>query len=342
MRRTFAVLAVGFALLLSGCGAGGPDAKYQIAVVPKSVSFEFWTRVEAGAKAAATEMDSTAVRWKGTSDESDVAGQVRILESFINQGVDAIVVAATDSKGIVPTLREAEKQGIPVITIDSGTEPQISRSLISTNNARAAGKAADLIAEATGGEGQVALIPYVAGASTSNAREKGFKRHLQQYEGLKLVTTRYSNSSYSRAMTVTEDILTSYPNLDAIFAANEPSAVGTAQALKSRGKAGEVTLVGFDASPREIEGMRSGTIHGLIVQNPYRMGYHGVKQAMRAIKGKPVEKRIDSGSIVVTNENLDQFLARRKQRKSGKSPAPADTGRARSDTSRGRSAAAGE
>ena len=314
MRRTVVALAVSLALLLSACGADGPEAEYQIAVVPKSVSFDFWTRVRAGAQTAATELDSTAVIWKGTSDESDVAGQVRILESFINQGVDAIVVAATDSKGLVPTLQEAEKEGIPVITIDSNTKPQISESFIATNNTKAAGKAADLIAETIGGKGTVALIPYVAGASTSNAREKGFKQRLQQHERLELVTTRYSNSSYSRAMTVTEDILTSYPDLDAVFAANEPSVLGAAQALKSRGKAGEVTLVGFDASPSEIEGVRNGAIQGLIVQDPYQMGYQGVVQAMRVIKGKPVEEHIDSGSQVVTEENLQAFLEERKNR----------------------------
>lgn len=339
MRKMTMTLAAGLALLLSACGGGGPEAKYEIAVVPKSVSLDFWNSVRAGAKAAATELDSTAVSWKGTSDESDVAGQVRILESFINQGVDAIVVAATDSKGLVPTLRKAQQAGIPVITIDSNTDPQISESFIATDNPRAAGKAADLIAEATGGQGKVALIPYVAGASTSNARERGFKERLRQHSGLQLVTTRYSNSDYNRAMTVTEDILTSHPDLDAIFAANEPSALGAAQALKSRGKAGEVTLVGFDASPREVESVRDGTIHGLIVQDPYQMGYRGVMQAMKAIKGESVEKQIDSGSTVVTRENLDAFLAQREKRKSGasadtSSTAPADTsaGRTRLDT----------
>ena len=338
LRNALLALAAGLlfalsAVVLPGCGTSAPEAKYQIAVVPKSVSLDFWNSVQAGARAAAAELDSTAITWKGTSDESDVAGQIRIIESFVNQGVDAIVVAATDSKGLVPTLREAQKQGIPVVTIDSGTAPQISESFIATDNMKAAGKAADLIAEATGGQGTVALIPYVAGASTSNAREQGFKERLKEHPGLELVTTRYSKSSYNRAMTVTEDILTSHPDLDAVFAANEPSVLGAAQALKSRGQAEDVTLVGFDASPREIEGVRSGTIHGLVVQNPYQMGYRGVKQAMRAIKGESVKKQIDSGSTVVTSENLESFLQERKNRQStsaqGGSPAVQDSSSAK-------------
>ena len=336
MRKSFGILTVSLALALSvvfsGCGASEPDAKYQIAVVPKSVSFDFWTRVKEGAEAAAADMDSTAIIWKGTSDESNVAGQVRILESFVNQGVDAIVVAATDSKGLVPTLRKAQQAGIPVITVDSNTEPQISESFIATDNPKAAGKAADLIAEATGGQGRVALIPYVAGASTSNAREQGFKQQLEQHSGLELVTTRYSNSDYNRAMTVTEDILTSNPDLDAIFAANEPSVMGAAQALKSRGQSGEVTLVGFDASPSEIKGVRNGTIHGLIVQDPFRMGYLSVEQAMKAIKGESVQKQIDSGSTVVTKSNLEQFLTERENRQERGAPATPDSAAAPADS----------
>lgn len=315
----FATLLLCVALLATaGCGGGSSsEAKYQIAVVPKSVSFDFWNSVKAGAEAAAAELDSARVIWKGTSSESDIAGQVQIVESFINQGVDAIVIAAADSRGLVPVLRRATERGITVVTIDSNTEPQIGASFIATDNEAAARKAADLIAERTGGQGTVALVPYIAGASTSNERERGFEEGLRAHGGLELVAKQYSGSDYSQAMSVTEDILTAHPDLDALFAANEPSVLGAAQAITSRGMAGEVTLVGFDASPREIEGVREGTIAGLIVQDPYRMGYEGVMRAVQALKGQSVPKRVDSGSTVVTQDNLDAFLAEREERSEG-------------------------
>ncbi|HEX7070701.1 MAG TPA: substrate-binding domain-containing protein, partial [Rhodothermales bacterium] len=168
-------------------------------------------------------------------------------------------------------------------------------------------EAADLIAEALGGSGTVALIPYIAGASTSNERERGFKGQLARHEGLRLVATQYSESDYEKAMSVTEDILTANPNLDAIFAANEPSVLGAAQALRSRGVEGDVVLVGFDASPRQVEGIRDGSIYALVVQNPYRMGYEGVMQAYAALQGEEVPERIDSGSMIVTRDNVDDF-----------------------------------
>ncbi len=320
-------------LFVAGCGDGsGDEAAYQIAVVPKSVSFDFWNSVRSGAEAAAAELDSVEVIWKGTSSESDIAGQVQIVESFINQGVDALVIAAADSRGLVPVLRQATEQGITVVTIDSNTEPQVGASFIATDNVAAARKAADLIAERTGGQGKVALVPYIAGASTSNERERGFEEGLSQHEGLDLVAKQYSDSDYTRAMSVTEDILTAHPDLDALFAANEPSVLGAAQAIKSRGLADQVTLVGFDASPREIEGVREGTIAGLIVQDPYRMGYEGVMRAYQAINGQSVPERVDSGSTVVTQENLDAFLAEREERFEGGLPFERDTSATPSDS----------
>lgn len=325
MRYLISILSVLLIVVFSACGGGnGDEAKYEIAVIPKSVSFDFWNTVHAGAQAAAAELDSVQITWKGTSEETDIAGQVQIVESFINQGIDAIVIAAADSRGLVPVLRRATESGVVVITIDSNTDPQVSESFIATDNVEAARKAADLVAESLNGEGEVALIPYIAGASTSNDRERGFKEGLAEHSGLRLVATQYSQSDYGRAMSVTEDLLTAHPNLDAIFGANEPSVLGAAQAIKSRDASDRVVLVGFDASPQEIEGVRDGVIEGLIVQNPFKMGYEGVMQAVAVLEGEAVERRIDSGSIVVTRENLDEFLEQREE-EMRRAPAEADT-----------------
>ncbi len=307
------ILLFSLALLAAACQSGGQtDADaYRIAVIPKSVGFDFWATVEAGADSAAAELGAVEVIWKGMNDETDIAGQIALVESFITQQVDAIVIAAADSRGLVPVLRRAQQAGIAVVTIDSNTDPQVSSSFIATDNLAAAADAADLLAEALGGQGKVALIPYIPGASTSNDREQGFKEGLANYPGLELVATQYSNSDYGRAMSVAEDILTAHPDLDGIFAANEPTVLGVAQAVKTRGLTGQVTLVGFDASSREIEGVRDGSILGLIVQNPFRMGYEGVMQAVKVLEGEAVEERIDSGSTIVTQENLEAFLAGR-------------------------------
>nr|HPJ99743.1 substrate-binding domain-containing protein [Candidatus Hydrogenedentota bacterium] len=109
-----------------------------------------------------------------------------------------------------------------------------------------------------------------------------------------------------KGMNVTQDMITANPNLAGIFAANEGGAIGAAQALRADGKAGEIKLVAFDASDEEIAALKEGVIQALVVQNPYKMGYEGVKAAVDHLEGRPVEKRIDTGVTVVSMENFDE------------------------------------
>jgi ribose transport system substrate-binding protein len=300
-------------MLAVGCRSGGKQelgskpAKvggYRIAVVPKGVAFDFWLAVKAGAETAAKE-EGAKVIWRGPADETQIEVQKSIIENLITQRVDAIVMAACDEKALVPTVKKALNAGIPVITIDSGLNPDISLCFIATDNIKASRKAADVLAKLIGYEGEVGLIPFIKGAATSNQREQGFKEGLKKYPKIKLVSVLYSQSDATIGMQVTENMLTAHPNIKGIFAANEPGAIGCARVLEQRGLKGKVKLVAFDAAPTEIEALKSGTIQALIVQNPFKMGYLGVKMAVKAIKGEKIEtKRIDTGSTVVTMENF--------------------------------------
>ncbi len=114
-----------------------------------------------------------------------------------------------------------------------------------------------------------------------------------------------SQSDYNTALTVTENILTANPGLDAIFAANEPGVLGAAEAVRQAGKKGEITIVGWDGNPKEVEALRDGLVSALVVQNPFRMGYDGVNASLEIIrKGETVQGE-DTGVSFVTNENVD-------------------------------------
>lgn len=310
------VMLTGF-VLAAGCGpapesgggetattAGPAEEGYRIGVVPKGLVHEFWLTVKAGAEAAAAEHDSTIV-WNGPPTETEVATQISIIEDMISSGVDAIVMAACHEEALVDVLQRAVDKGIPVVTIDSGVKSGLPITFVATDNIEGARKAADVLAELIGGKGEVGLIPFVSGAATSELRERGFKEGLANHEHVKLVSTLYSESEIAKGMAVTEDMLTAHPELDGIFAANEPGAVGAAQALKARDKAGEVKLVAFDASPEEISALQDGVVQALIVQNPYQMGYQGVKAAIDAMEGREVPDRIDTGVTVVTMDNFN-------------------------------------
>jgi ribose transport system substrate-binding protein len=308
------VILTAIALVLSACAkrqtspetGSAPSAQLRIAVVPKGTAHSFWLTVKAGAEQAGRE-EGVQVLWKGPAEETDVEGQQRILEDFINQKVDAIVMAACDADGMVPIVKQAMDAGIPVITIDSGVNSDLPLSFVATDNVAAAEKAAEVLCELIGRKGKVGMIPFIKGAASSEQREQGFRQGIAKCEGVTLGPVLYSQSQVERAMQVTEDMLTANPDLAGIFAANEPGAVGAATVLEQRGLAGKVKLVAFDAAQPEIEALRRGTIQALIVQNPFKMGYEGVKLAVQAVRGDraSIPKRVDTGVTVVTKENID-------------------------------------
>jgi len=274
-----------------------------ILVSPKGLVHSFWQTVRAGADKAGADFGARTI-WKGPALETDIAGQIAIIEDYINKKIDAIVMAACDTKALVPVIQKAVDKGIPVIIFDSGVDSDLPLSFVATNNEAGAYQAGEMLVKLVGGRGDVACIPFVPGAATSILRERGFKAALAKHPGIKLVATQYSQSEVATAMAVTENILTAHPDLAGIFAANEAGSIGAYQALKARGLLGRVKLVGFDASPNEIVMLQSGGIQALVVQNPYAMGYLGVKAALDALNGKKVERRIDTGVTLVTMDNF--------------------------------------
>ena len=289
-------------------GGEGQSGPVRLAVVPKAIGFDFWEQVRIGAECAAQKASGQVdVQWDGVTAETDVNGQVNLLQNFIQQGVDGLVYAATDAKVLYQVTESAKQQNVTVVNIDSGTEPQPEDvPVFATDNVAAAEQVPDLLAEELGEEGgKVAFIPFQQGTVTNEQREEGFKRGLEQHPELELVAEQSSQSDYNVALRVTEDILTANPDLDAIFAANEPGVLGAAEAVRQAGKAGEVVIVGWDASPEEIQGVRDGVISALVVQNPFRMGYDGVNAAVKIIReGTQVESE-DTGATIVTQENLE-------------------------------------
>lgn len=305
--------------LLAGCGGSPKPAEpasgntpaaapatgtLEIAVIPKGLAHQFWLSVKAGAEAAGKEFGAD-ILWQGPPKETEIAQQISIIQDMITRRVDALVLAACDENALAGVIGQANEAGIPVIMIDSGVKSDIPKSLVATDNVEGAKMAAKYLAELLGSKGELGLIPFVPGAATSELRERGFKEGVQAYPEMPIVAVNHSQSDVGTAMNVTSDMLTAHPNIAGIFATNEPSAIGAAQALRAAGKAGQVKLVAFDATGEQITALREGVIHALIVQNPFKMGYEGVKSAVSVLKGETVPAHIDTGVTVVTLENID-------------------------------------
>ncbi|WP_035702781.1 ABC transporter substrate-binding protein, partial [Glycomyces tenuis] len=288
-------------------GEGTTDGPLELAVVPKAVGHEFWNTVRAGAECAAERAGDVTVEWDGVAAETEVEGQVNLIQNFVTRDVDGIVYAATDSAALAPATQGALDAGIPVAMIDSGTDPQPEEvPLYATDNRAGAVEAADLLAEALGeGDHDVALIEFQPGSQTNTERVEGFTEGLSQYENLNLVGQQPSHSDVNEARRVTEDILTANPDLAGIFAANEPSVLGAVQAVEAAGRAGEVVIIGWDAAPDEIAALREGQISALVVQNPFNMGYLGVANMVEHLREGTPMASADTGVTFVTPENID-------------------------------------
>lgn len=297
----------------SGGTAAGPaptggtseGGKKKVAVIVKGTANSFWKTMQAGAEAAGKE-DNVEIVFDGPSPEGDIQGQIDLVERQITNKVDGLVLAACDSNALVKPVQDAKKAGIPVVTVDSGiTDTDTPVSYIATDNVKGGQTAAEELAKAIGEKGEVALLGIAKGSASSDQRDQGFIEALKKYPNIHLVPARYTQNKVETAVDEVTNILTANPKLVGIFATSEANGVGAANALKQRKLNGKVTLIAFDSSKEEVAALEDGTIMALMVQDPYQMGYKGVKTAEKAIKKETIaEKTIDSGLKVVTKQNM--------------------------------------
>ncbi|MBN1291175.1 MAG: substrate-binding domain-containing protein [Candidatus Latescibacteria bacterium] len=284
----------------------GKEKVLKIAVIPKGTSHEFWKTIHAGAKQAAEET-GVEIIWKGPIREDDREEQIQIVETFIGSGIDAIVLAPLDDRSLVLPVREASELGIPTIVIDSDLQESYHISFVATDNYRGGVMAAHRVGELLNGKGNVIIIRYQEGSASNTNREEGFRETMiKEYPSVEILSdNQYVGPTTESSYRGCENLLNRYPEANAMFAPNEPVAFGCLRALTERDLAGKVFLVGFDASDKLIEGLRNGYIHGLVLQDPFSIGYLGVKTAVKSLAGEKVEPRIDTGIVLVTQNNIE-------------------------------------
>lgn len=277
-----------------------------IAVVPKGQAHIFWQTVHAGAVAAGREF-GVEVRWNGPASEIDFTRQINIVDDFINQRVNGIALAPSHGESLVPIVERAAQERIPVTIFDSGIQTEKYLSYVSTDNYSGGVVGAQRMGQILPGGGKIAMIGTIPGSVSTTERENGFRETLaRQFNGLQIVEFQYGMSDRAKGLAVAEDILTAHPDLSGIFCSNESGTLGAVQAAKSKGVAGKLKIVGFDTSPTLIEDLQAGNIDSLVVQNPFRMGYLGVKTIVDHLRGQTPDKRIDTGATLVTAANLKE------------------------------------
>jgi ribose transport system substrate-binding protein len=309
-------------ILIAVAFIAGAVSAQEIAVIVKSGNSSFWQNVQTGCFAAQKELKAMSpklsVTFLGAQSESNVAEEINIVESAVDRGVKAIVLAPSDVTALIPAVKKAKDAKIPVIIIDSllTGDPSNYVSFFATDN-DAAGRACakemiDRVKAATGSDtGNIAVMSYVAGVGSEIGRVGGFKDYIAKNSHLNIVTTQYSNSDIATALNQTTNVLSANPDLVGIFGANEPTAVGVGRAVAQAGLAGKIVTIGFDGNSVLAGFVKDGTIQAICVQSSFNMGYLGVKSAYDvAIGKKKVPAKVDTGFLIVTKDNIDSTAAK--------------------------------
>lgn len=302
-----AILAVAW-ICAGACSRARQAGKLNIVLVTKALDSEFWQRVKSGAEKAAREHPEVELAVLAPEREINIDQQVAILEDQILRKVAAIAVVPAGVSEILPVLDKAKAAGIPVLIVDTDVPWPPKLSYIGTDNRLGGRLAGDFIVRALGGKGKVAVIRGVLGVATHEDRLAGFRDAIAQAPGIQLVTVQPANSERSLGMSVMENLLTSRPDLAAVFATNDQMALGAMEAVAARRLGGKIILVGFDATREAVRAVESGQMSAVVAQHPELMGRRAVEEAIQAARGQPVEKRADTGTTLVTRENAAQFL----------------------------------
>lgn len=309
-------------LWLAGCGnenaTQSDDGTLKIAVIPKGTTHEFWRSIHAGAVKAEKELNAAGkkveVIWKGPLKEDDRDQQISLVQTFTTSRVDGIVLAPLDAQALVSPVEIAQSAGIPVVIIDSGLNTDKYVSFVATDNLKGGEMAGEYLAKQLNNEGKVILLRYAVGSASTENREKGFLSALEKSPNIQLISSdQYAGPTRETAYQNSQNLLNRFgQEVNAIFCVNENSTIGMTKALREIGRAGgTVKMIGFDAGSQSIKDMESGDVQGLVVQDPVRMGYEGVKTIVAHLEGQEVEKRIDTGVVMITPENLNDEESQR-------------------------------
>jgi len=228
--------------------------------------------------------------------EDDREQQVQVVEGFLTQGVNGIVLAPFDKNALVRPVEEAKRAGIPTVVIDSALESNDPISFVASNNYHGGELAAGEMARLLNGKGKVLVLRYQEGVFSTEQREKGFVDKIKTFPAIQVISSnQYAGATRDTAKSAAENLLNRFGNdIDGMFTPNESSTAGTLLALEDSGKAGKIRFIGFDASDIFVQAMRAGKLQGIIVQNPFRMGELGVKTLVGHLGGKPIQKRVDT------------------------------------------------
>jgi ribose transport system substrate-binding protein len=284
------------------------NESYKLAFMQVFPDNPFWQTLKEGVEQRAVE-DGVTVDVIPLPTNSGVDQQVAQMEDAVTKGYQGIILGTIDAAGIVPGIQAANDAGIPVLAVDTAPAGGALISLVQTDNVAASRAGGAYLAEQIGGKGKVLNLQGDMANQTAQARNQGFHEAVDEFPDIEVID-QSAHWQQQEGLSITENILTSDPDLVAIFAANDPPALGAVQALKSAGR-DDVVIVGFDAIDDALCAISGGEMTATVAQFPRVMGTVGVDLMVRHLNGEEVPEKVDSGAALIDAENVGQFIAER-------------------------------
>lgn len=304
-------------LALAACRGAGPapapgERTLRIAVIPMGTTHEFWKAVHAGALAAGRELGADIV-WKGPLKEDDRNEQMQVYEILAGAGVDGLVLSPIDDRAMLRPVAEARRAGLPTVIFNTALAGGEHIAYIATDNRQGGVLAARAVGRLTGGRGRLILVRVTEGVEGTRLREEGFLETLRaEFPAIAVLSeNRYGGTTTETAYQTMENLLSRFPEVEAVFTPNESTTFGCLRALQDHGLAGRIVHIGFDSSAKLVEALEKGELQGLVLQDPVAMGYESVRTVLAYLRGQPYETAVATAVVLATPENMNEPSIRR-------------------------------
>lgn len=299
-----AFMAIIFVLSLTACRER-EEKKSRITVIAKAVNSNFWHRVRDGADAAATEYNVDFL-FLGPENEEDYSAQIELIEGAVRGGTDAIILSAIDYERLSEVVDKAARTGVRILTVDSDVSSRNVSTFIATDNVKAGRVAAEAAVSGFSSQSEIkiGLVNYYESTENGQSREEGFKEYIKSVPNAEIVCKETADSNTESAAAAAERLMTEHPEINVIVGFNEWLTLGVGSAIKNKNAAGRIRAVGFDTNTVSIDMLEKGEMDALIVQNPFAIGYLGVKCAVGLLNGETYSERQYTDVVAVTKENM--------------------------------------
>ncbi|WP_053385614.1 ABC transporter substrate-binding protein [Leucobacter japonicus] len=323
VQRSAALLAVSaLAVSLAACTTGSQQSEAAASesggalstadLAGKTIGFipgvndPFYISMQCAIEDAAAEYDmKVSAQIPG---QFEAAVQTPIVNSMVATKPAALLIAPTDGKALEPPLKQAVDAGIPVGLVDTTLDdPSLAFTSVATDNEQGGAAAADALADLIGDKGKVLVIAFKAGASTSDARQKGFEDQIATHSGIEYLGAQINDNDPAKAASIVQAALAANPDLSGVFATNLFAAQGAATGLRNANAQGSVKIVGFDAGATQVEQLERGDVQALVAQKPGDIGKQAVEQTVAELTGGDVTPQIGTETVVLTADNLDSM-----------------------------------